>query len=184
MYSEIKECFGYTIERRAAILQHSSHSHILTNITWDEILTGEVKTVKHFGVYLSLRLETDRERIFFLHGFLRWEAETVSLGIPSDGGTVRGDMSMCMREERERELERGKEHVCAHRKERGRVWVRAQMMLLVEGDGAGFGVPSCATRFSPLRFDLCILSVWHLGFPGKSCSLFATGIRAGCCKHS
>ncbi|KAK7138185.1 hypothetical protein R3I94_013725 [Phoxinus phoxinus] len=38
------------------------------------------------------------------------------------------------------------------------------MMLLVEGDGAGFGVPSCATRFPPLRFDLCVLSVWHLTF--------------------
>lgn len=60
--------------------------------------------------------------------------------------------------------------MCAHRKERGRVWVRAQMMLLVEGDGAGFGVPS--TRFPPLRFDLCVLSVWHLTFSGKSCSFF------------
>jgi len=56
------------------------------------------------------------------------------------------------------------------------------MMLLVEGDGAGFGVPSCATRFPPLRFDLCVLSVWHLTFLGKSCSFFfAAGIRTGCC---
>jgi len=46
------------------------------------------------------------------------------------------------------------------------------MMLLVEGDGAGFGVSSCATRFPPLRFDLCVLSVWHLTFLGKSCSFF------------
>lgn len=46
------------------------------------------------------------------------------------------------------------------------------MMLLVERDGAGFGVPSCATRFPPLRFDLCVLSVWHLTFSGKSCSFF------------
>ncbi|ROL47319.1 hypothetical protein DPX16_16907 [Anabarilius grahami] len=38
------------------------------------------------------------------------------------------------------------------------------MMLLVEGDVAGFGFRSCATRFSPLRFDLCVLSVWHLTF--------------------
>lgn len=91
---------------------------------------------------------------------------------------------LCACVKSERELERGKEHVCAHRKERGRVWVRAQMMLLVEGDGVGFGFPSCATRFSPLRFDLCVLSVWHFGFLGKSCSLFATGIRAGCCKRS
>lgn len=38
------------------------------------------------------------------------------------------------------------------------------MMLLVEGHGAAFGFPSCATRFSPLSFDLCVLSVWHLTF--------------------
>lgn len=57
-------------------------------------------------------------------------------------------------------------------------------MLLVEGDVAGFGFRSCATRFSPLRFDLCVLSVWHLTFSGKSCSLFAAGIRAGCCERS
>nr|UZC49351.1 kelch-like protein [Carassius auratus]WEX30160.1 Kelch-like protein 4-B [Carassius auratus] len=41
------------------------------------------------------------------------------------------------------------------------------MMLLVEGDGVGFGFPTRARRFSLLRFDLCVLSVWHLSFPER-----------------
>lgn len=120
MYSKIKECLEYTSER---CIQGSSFTafltwlystvHIVLNIylRWNTnwCHADKVKTVKDFSVYLSLRLETDRERIFFLHGFLRCEAETVSLGIPSDGGTEREDMSMCTRE---RERARARERAC------------------------------------------------------------------------
>lgn len=58
------------------------------------------------------------------------------------------------------------------------------MMLLVGGDGAGSGFPSCATRFLSVSVDLCVLSLRHLTFSGKSCSLFAAGNRAGCQKPS
>ncbi|TRY71288.1 hypothetical protein DNTS_032232 [Danionella cerebrum] len=52
------------------------------------------------------------------------------------------------------------------------------MMLLVETPGAAFGFPSCAARFYPLSFDLCILPTCHLTLSGKSCSFSAAGIRA------